>query len=96
MGRHWNRSSCEGLILLCAEGENQTTSFAITHYGLETPRFPFFRHGKTPVFPTPFPFESLPQRYSIKEIATQTIAMAFSFICAEGETRTLTPCDTRF
>ncbi len=37
------------------DDENLTTFAHVLRYGLETPRFPFFRHGKTEhVFPTPF------------------------------------------
>ena len=47
--------------------------------------------------PDPFPRSSLSSVRTVKKkIAMQIIAMAFSCICAGGETRTLTPEDTRF
>ena len=51
--KYWLAS--QYFLFTSGDDENLTTFIRFTHYGLETPRFLFFRHGKTKhVFPTPF------------------------------------------
>ena len=81
----------------CAEGENLTTSIRYRSLRFGNPSVSILPPRENSRFPDPFPRSSLSFADTVqKKIATANISLAFSFICAEGETRTLTPCDTRF